>query len=81
MLGNVWEWTADLWHENYQDAPAAGEIWENKKLEKSDKLRRVVRGGSWRSGAKSCRSACRNGFWPGISVTGFLGFRCVRVQE
>ncbi len=21
MLGNVWEWTADTWHDNYSGAP------------------------------------------------------------
>ena len=80
VLGNVWEWTADSWHENYQDAPADGEIWEDKKLEKSDKLRRVVRGGSWRSWARDCRSAVRFRLEPGGRID-YLGFRCVRVQE
>ena len=80
VLGNVWEWTADSWHENYQDAPADGEIWEDKKLEKSDKLRRVVRGGSWFDWAQLCRSAYRGWGGPG-SRSDYLGFRCVRVQE
>ncbi len=27
MVGNVWEWTADTWHDNYQDAPDDGSAW------------------------------------------------------
>ncbi|MCI5126485.1 MAG: formylglycine-generating enzyme family protein [Candidatus Electrothrix sp. AR5] len=79
MLGNVWEWTADSWHENYQDAPADGEVWEDKQLEKSDELRRVIRGGSWSLEARSCRSAYRGRRGPDYRV-GDLGFRCARVQ-
>lgn len=57
MHGNVWEWCADAWHENYSDAPKDGTVWE----EVHDALR-VVRGGSWRSFAVSCRSASRSNF-------------------
>lgn len=42
MLGNVWEWTADCWNENYQGAPQDGSAWLQ-----GDCSRRVVRGGSW----------------------------------
>lgn len=24
MIGNVWEWVKDSWHENYNDAPSDG---------------------------------------------------------
>ena len=43
MLGNVWEWTEDCWHNSYNGAPANGSAWTtggNCRL-------RVLRGGSW----------------------------------
>ncbi len=27
MLGNVWEWTEDCWHESYAGAPSDGSAW------------------------------------------------------
>ncbi len=27
--GNVWEWCADHWHENYQGAPTDGSLWQH----------------------------------------------------
>ena len=42
MIGNVQEWTADCWHENYEGAPSDGSAWEQ-----DDCTYRVTRGGSW----------------------------------
>ena len=60
MLGNVWEWTQDCWHDNYNNAPNNGSAW----LEKDGGIcsRRLVRGGSWILIPQSVRSALRNGF-------------------
>lgn len=43
MLGNVLEWTADMWHDNYKGAPDYGTAWNDG----GDATRRVLRGGSW----------------------------------
>ncbi len=54
MHGNVWEWVEDDWHSTYDGAPTDGSAWVTG--ESSD---RVIRGGSWSSGARGCRSADR----------------------
>ena len=40
--GNVYEWVADCWHDNYQGATNDGSVWAG-----GDCDRHVVRGGSW----------------------------------
>ena len=72
MLGNVWEWTADAWHKNYNGAPANGDIWDETEPGVG---RRVIRGGSWGSGARLCRCACRSWNYP-VDRSGYIGFRC-----
>src|SRR5262252_251730 len=52
MVGNVWEWTEDCWHPNYDGAPADGSAWTT-----GDCSRRVVRGGSWVNNPQGLRSA------------------------
>jgi formylglycine-generating enzyme required for sulfatase activity len=54
MHGNVWEWVQDRWHGIYNGAPADGSAWESR-----GGARRVIRGGSWLSYARDCRSAVR----------------------
>jgi formylglycine-generating enzyme required for sulfatase activity len=41
MLGNVWEWVQDAWHESYEDAPVDGAVWESEEAGAG----RVIRGG------------------------------------
>jgi formylglycine-generating enzyme required for sulfatase activity len=55
MHGNVYEWCADFWHENYQGAPKNGSAW----IKDGDESRRVLRGGSWNDNPRLCRSAFR----------------------
>ncbi|MEK8017948.1 MAG: formylglycine-generating enzyme family protein, partial [Candidatus Parabeggiatoa sp.] len=55
-VGNVWEWCADPWHENYEKAPTDGRIW--KKLIENQRL---LRGGSFLNDPGNCRAAYRNG--------------------
>ncbi len=57
MLGNVWEWTTDCWHENYKKAPFDGSAWE--QTDGGDCNRRVVRGGGWSDKPQLVRSAGR----------------------
>ena len=56
MHGNVWEWCADEWHDNYYAAPADGSAWRDAA---GDAPHRVIRGGSWANTAEVCRSSDR----------------------
>jgi formylglycine-generating enzyme required for sulfatase activity len=56
MHGNVWEWCADYWHDNYNGAPTNGSAW----LSENENDYRLLRGGSWYFNARNCRSAYRN---------------------
>ncbi|OUC12068.1 MAG: Sulphatase-modifying factor protein [Alkalinema sp. CACIAM 70d] len=58
MHGNVWEWCLDHWHANYQGAPGNGSAWCDTKA--SVDAARVLRGGSWFSYPRDCRSAFRH---------------------
>jgi len=73
MLGNVWERVEDCWHESYAGAPSDTNVWKA-----GDCSRRVLRGGSWRSGLPwIMRSA--NRFGNGFGSRGIgIGFRISR---
>ena len=75
VLGNVWEWVADCWHDSYQGAPNDGSDWEDKKG--CDSGRRVLRGGSWGSEPVYVRAAARLRNNPGYG-NNFIGFRLAR---
>ena len=73
MHGNVWEWVEDDYHDNYEGAPNDGRTW----VDKTRGAYRVVRGGSWLSGAQVCRSASRFNRMPDSRLSN-LGFRLAR---
>jgi formylglycine-generating enzyme required for sulfatase activity len=77
MLGNVWEWTEDHWHDSYKGAPADATPWVDTGADAD--ASRVIRGGSWSGIASYCRSAYRGLCHPGYRV-GFLGFRPARAS-
>ncbi len=62
MHGNVWEWCEDSWHESYAEKPEnlksnGNTIWLSA-IDQGHHLR----GGSWHSKLRDCRSACRDRF-------------------
>lgn len=69
MSGNVWEWCADVWHDNYEGAPVNGRAWESET-----EPRRVLRGGCWHDTPNLCRSASRLKH-PANEGEDYFGFR------
>jgi formylglycine-generating enzyme required for sulfatase activity len=69
MHGNLWEWCADAWHDDYIGAPVDGSAWEERFARY-----RVLRGGSWHEPPAHCRSAVRLKF-DAADGEDFVGFR------
>jgi len=72
MLGNVWEWVQDCWHESYEGAPTDGSAWGEHQGGNCD--RRVRRGGPWNNLPWYVRSASRTRSPPDYRFD-YLGFR------
>jgi formylglycine-generating enzyme required for sulfatase activity len=70
MHGNVWEWCQDSWHDSYVNAPQDSTPWQEK-----ESSNHVVRGGSWSSSPRYCRSACRFNYY--YDLLNYVGFRVV----
>ena len=71
MHGNVLEWCADDWHDNYNGAPIDGSA---RKDASNDSGSRLLRGGSWIYDSGYCRSAVRRYGSP-ADADSFIGFR------
>jgi len=74
MHGNVYEWCQDHYHSSYEGAPIDGSAWIDEDAEE-DKSR-ILRGGSWNSYPRDCRSANRYINDPRVAYD-LLGFRIV----
>ena len=75
MLGNVYEWVTDCWHETYDEAPDTGDVWSG-----GDCSQHVQRGGSYSNDSEALRASARIANNPADAVD-FVGFRCVRDNE
>ena len=72
MAGNVWEWVADWYHEDYSGAPTDGSAWEEPAG-----TERVLRGGSFADGGAELRGSNRASADPNKRAA-HVGVRCVR---
>jgi len=70
MHGNVWEWTASTYAEEYDGSELKGSDFKSRAL-------RSVRGGAWYFYPKGMRSADRRIYSPWLHWS-YIGFRLVR---
>jgi len=77
MLGNVWEWTASVFHgyEGFVSYPYAG----YSKVY-FDGEHRVLKGGSWATRPWALRCSSRNWYHPGVRQI-LAGFRCAKSAD
>jgi formylglycine-generating enzyme required for sulfatase activity len=80
MYGNVSEWCEDVYSPDYYQQGAA--VDPHGPPSPGKDVKRVMRGGSWKSSADMCRATFRQGQRTGDTdacfYTDFCGFRCVR---
>jgi formylglycine-generating enzyme required for sulfatase activity len=75
VLGNVWEWAADHWHDDYADAPKDGLAWMTDRNDS----RRVLRGGSWYDPPRYVRAGVRIRDKADLRYD-YVGFRLARTR-
>ena len=80
MYGNVSEWCEDVYSPTYYQQSAA--VDPHGPPSPGKDVKRVMRGGSWKSSAAMCRATFRQdqrtGDTDACFFTDFCGFRCVR---
>jgi eukaryotic-like serine/threonine-protein kinase len=79
MDGNLSEWCLDQWNDNYNGAPTNGSA-RGDILSREENKQRLLRGGSWGSVARGCRSADRNANIASVRYNN-IGFRLVCQQS
>jgi formylglycine-generating enzyme required for sulfatase activity len=72
VAGNVWQWIADCYHDNYKDAPNDGAAWTSGNCNY-----RVVRGGAWYSSRYDLKPSARS-LSGSANWSSGLGFRLAR---
>jgi formylglycine-generating enzyme len=80
LYGNVSEWCEDVYSPTYyKDSPVNDPVGPPSP---GKDVKRVIRGGNWKSSAEQCRATARQGERTGNTdacfSTDFCGFRCVR---
>jgi formylglycine-generating enzyme required for sulfatase activity len=73
MLGNVYEWVEDPWHDSYQGAPTDGSPW----MKGGEANRHIVRGGSFDDGLAGLRVTRRTDL-SSADAYDTVGFRLAR---
>ena len=82
ISGNVYEWTLDEWHINYESAPSQAETpWGNifpvSQTYDNEESKRIVRGGAWYNEPLNIRVTHRNDGLLAINLSS-VGFRVRR---
>jgi formylglycine-generating enzyme required for sulfatase activity len=75
IVGNLWEWTEDCYHNSYEGAPSDGSAWISGVCS-----HRVVRGGAYNRSPEYLRSANRQRFTADSRID-VLGFRVGRTLD
>lgn len=79
MIGNVWEWVEDDWHDKYEEekAPKDGSTWRDEPRSQFG----VIRGASWYDVKQLANCTYRFMIDLNDPPSNNIGFRCVRALD